>query len=237
MEGIGLLYNTSSMVEARLKQVLSRVAAAAARSGRAPEEVRLVGVTKGVPIEWMRAAVEAGLVQLGESRIQEAREKQSALPADITWHLIGHLQKNKAKLAVTGFDWIHSVDSLELIEVLDRQAQEQRQGKPLHLLVQVNVSGEATKHGCAPDEVDALAHRMDASEALSFSGLMTMPPYESDPEAVRPIFRELRKLRDRLAQDFSNGSLDLSMGMSNDFEVAIEEGATWVRVGSAIFQD
>ena len=221
-----------------LERVRVRIATAARSKGRDPSQVRLVCVTKGVSVERIQEAVALGVTEIGENRVQEAQEKQPLIGRQVRCHLIGHLQRNKAKQAVELFDLIHSVDSLELIEALDRHA-----ARPLEILIQVNVSGEATKHGCKREEVDRLAEAVLKSKHLQFSGLMTMAPFSDGPETSRPIFRQLRELRDALQQRLIDLSLTpyplplhLSMGMSQDFEVAVEEGATMVRVGTAIFQ-
>jgi hypothetical protein len=223
------------MVEENLRRVQQRIAAAARAAGRDPAEVRLVCVTKGVPAERIREAVAAGVREIGENRVQEAREKRvllgtvpfgdSPLPR---WHLIGRLQRNKAKLAAQLFDVIHSVDSLELVEALVQRE------RLLEVLIQVNVSGEATKGGCRPEKAEALAEAVLKTKSLKWAGLMTMAPYNEDPEEARPVFRRLRELRDKLADRFRT-KLDLSMGMSGDFETAVQEGATMVRIGTAIF--
>ncbi|MEN9938379.1 MAG: hypothetical protein RLZZ387_4958 [Chloroflexota bacterium] len=224
--------------------IRGRIAAAARRSGRPAEEITLVGVTKTHPPEAVAAALAAGLAHFGENRVQEADAKVAALAAErgrITWHLIGHLQTNKAKRAAALFDLVHSVDSLRLAEALDRHA-----SSPLPILLQVNVSGETSKEGfdlagwegrpAALDAFVAEAERILALPNLRVRGLMTVAPWGADPELARPTFRSLRLLRDALAQRLPAGSWrELSMGMTDDFEVAVEEGATIVRVGRAIF--
>lgn len=236
------------MVGQALEGVRRRIEEAARRAGRDPAEVRLVYVTKGVSVPRIEEALAAGATDLGENRVQEALAKQTALVAGghvggVRWHLIGHLQRNKAKIAVERFDVIHSVDSLELIQALDRlaslrQAQGEWRERALELLVQVNVSGEQTKHGCRPEEARGLAEAILRSKGLRWAGLMTMAPFSDDPESSRPVFRRLRELRDGLRHPSLAGpgaELHLSMGMSQDFEVAVEEGATMVRIGTAIF--
>ena len=220
------------MLPERLDQVRQRIRAACQRCGRSPSSVTLIGVTKGVPAERIHQALTLGLTDLGENRVQEAREKRARLGAAARWHLIGHLQRNKARHAVELFDLIHSVDDAELTDELERQAAEQ--GRRLEVLIQVNISGEARKSGCPPEAAEVLARRIQRAPALVWRGLMTMAPFAEDPEAARPVFRRLRQLRDQL-QERLGGPLQLSMGMSQDFEVAIEEGADWVRVGTAIF--
>jgi pyridoxal phosphate enzyme (YggS family) len=193
--------------------------------------VRLVCVTKTIPVEIIRQAIALEVTDIGENRVQEAREKFPMLPAGVRYHLVGHLQRNKAKDAVELFDMIHSVDSLALAEALEEHAAKHRVGRTtLEVFLQVNVSGETTKFGCPPDQVETLARRVKELPHLHLSGLMTIPPFSDDPEASRPHFRRLRELRDAL-----DGRLLLSMGMSSDFEIAIEEGAAMIRVGTAIF--
>ncbi len=216
----------------RLERVRARMAAAALRSGRPADAVRLVAVSKTMPPEAVREAVAAGVRMLGENRVQEAREKIAACPGLAAWHLIGHLQSNKAKLAVGLFDLIQSLDSLHLAEELDRQGR--ALGKRVRCLVQVNVGEEAQKSGADEAEVRPLLTRAASLPHLALEGLMAIPPFLPDPEAVRPFFRRLRLLRDRLTTE-GFPLAELSMGMTHDFEVAIEEGATMVRVGTAIF--
>jgi len=201
--------------------------------------VTLIAVTKGVTLELIREAAALGLTDLGENRVQEAQAKRSQLtPADpqLRWHLIGHLQRNKAKQAVRLFDVVHSVDSLALLDEL-RKAVALSTRPPLPVFLQVNVSGEATKFGCAPEAVSTLARAAAGDPAMPLAGLMTIAPLGGDPEQARPHFRRLRELRDDVAGALAcePSTLRLSMGMSQDFEVAIEEGADFVRVGTAIF--
>jgi pyridoxal phosphate enzyme (YggS family) len=235
----------------RLMIVRERIAAAAQRAGRDLETIRLVGVTKAQPVEAIRAALDAGLRDIGENRVQEAEAKMTALEAErhrLTWHLIGHLQTNKAKKAAVLFDMVHSVDSLRLALLLERYAAEARReaGWRLPVLLQVNVSGEATKSGfdlygweTQPDVYERFCADVEqilALPHLDVRGLMTIAPWAPDPEAARPVFRATRRLSDALAQRFPIAPWrDLSMGMTDDFEVAIEEGATIVRIGRAIF--
>jgi PLP dependent protein len=210
-------------VRANLERVRERVARAAERSGRRPDEILLIGVSKTVPAERIRDAIAAGLPALGENRVQEAREKIQTLGRPVPWHLVGHLQSNKAKDALGLFDCIHSLDRLELARELDRRAT-----RPVDVLLQVNVAGEAAKSGFAPNEVKPALDALTALARLRVRGLMVIPPL-ADAEGTRPWFRALRQLRD------DAGLAELSMGMSADFETAIEEGATMVRVGTAIF--
>jgi pyridoxal phosphate enzyme (YggS family) len=237
------------MLKDNVEHVRQRIARACRRCERDPASVTLVAVTKGMPAAVIQEATALGLTELGENRVQEARLKQSALGSGLRarWHLIGHLQRNKAKDAVELFDVIHSVDSLALIQELERHVAARRPSNRLQVLIQVNISGEATKSGCRPDEVTALAEAIRQAGHLMLAGLMTIPPLSDDAEAARPIFRRLHELRDTLEEAFANTPtrqlanapthLLLSMGMSNDFEVAIEEGADLIRVGTAIFGD
>ncbi len=220
------------MVSENLERVRERIAAAARADGRNPAEVRLICVTKGVSVERIREVVAAGVREIGENRVQEAQEKRENIGTGVSslrWHLIGRLQRNKAKLAAGLFDVIHSVDSPELIETLDRFE------RKLEVLIQVNVSGESAKGGCWPEEAAALAEAILRLKHLRWTGLMTMAPFSENPEDARPVFRQLRELRDGFQKRFSRPALDLSMGMSGDFEVAVQEGATLVRIGTAIF--
>ena len=218
-----------------LKTVLDRIAAAAQRTGRDPSSVKLVVVTKTVDVARIRDAVAAGALILGENRVQEAKEKIEMLGPVASWHLIGHLQTNKAKYAVRLFYLIHSVDSIELAGEIDRQAA--KIGKVQDILIEVSIAGEESKAGAAIEQTAGLVRDAAKLGHLSIKGLMTIPPFLDDPEQVRPYFRKLRELSETIAQERIPGvSLkELSMGMSSDFEVAIEEGATMVRVGTAIF--
>jgi pyridoxal phosphate enzyme (YggS family) len=226
-----------SVLAEKLRSVRGRIAAAAERVGRDPSEIKLVAVSKTYPAEVLREAIAAGAAILGENKVQEAESKIEELGRDAAeWHLIGHLQSNKARKAVKLFDVIHSIDSLELAERLERLcAEEGRESLPV--LVQVDLAGEQTKSGVSLDALLRIAEYLKTCKNLSFVGLMVLPPFYDDPEATRPFFRNLRGLRDELAAQgaFTRGMGDLSMGMSHDFEVAVEEGATIVRVGTAIF--
>ncbi|MGA7877067.1 MAG: YggS family pyridoxal phosphate-dependent enzyme [Desulfoferrobacter sp.] len=225
----------SSILE-NLAAIKVRMAAACARADRDPAGVKLIGVTKMVPIERIREGVEAGLKSLGENYVQEALEKIEALREfQISWHFIGHLQSNKAKMVVEGFDLIHTADRKSLAKELNRRARQQ--DKIIPVLLQVNVGQEETKSGTSSEEVGALFQYVSSLDALKVKGLMTLPPYLEDPEEVRPYFRQLRNLLDQLRQQASSPEnlTELSMGMSHDFEVAIEEGATLIRVGTALF--
>jgi len=223
-------------IAANITHVQERIAAACRRAGRDTREVKLVAVTKTVPPDRIRLAYEAGLRDFGENRVQEAAAKRPAL-SDLTviWHLIGHLQSNKARPARELFHWVHSVDSLRLAEKLHQSAV--CSGDRLPVLLEVNLGGEATKAGVGESEVIKLVEQIAPLETLEVRGLMVIPPFFEDPEQARPFFRRLRQLaREVEARGVPNVSLqELSMGMSHDFEVAIEEGATIVRVGTAIF--
>ena len=214
-------------IRANLEAVHERVARACERAGRKPEDVLLIAVSKTVEIERIRLAVTAGVRALGENRVQEAKEKVAGLGRPVPWHLIGSLQTNKARDAVKLFDWIHSVDREELARELDRRAHQRE--RRVKILVQVNVGEEPQKGGVHPAELKGLLESLTALSNLEVRGLMCIPPAAETAEASRPWFRRLRDLRD------AAGLEHCSMGMSGDFEVAIEEGATMVRVGTAIF--
>ena len=225
------------MIADRVAAVRERIARAAGRAGRPAGDVTLVAVSKTFPAATIREAFAAGLRDFGENKVQEAEEKIAGLhdlrSAGARFHFVGHLQGNKAKRAVPLFDSIHSVDSEELARRLARMAEEQ--GISLHVLVQVDLAGEATKHGVEEAGLLAVLEAVRGSTHLHPDGLMILPPFAEDPEASRPHFRRLRELRDiALSRDLLQGS-HLSMGMSHDLEVAVEEGATMVRVGTAIF--
>ena len=205
----------------------ARISAACERAGRKRGEVTLVAVTKVFPADAVTAAIAAGATDIGENRVQEARDKKPLVRGVARWHLIGHLQSNKAKDAVRVFDVIQTIDSLSLAEKVAKAASAEK--KRQEVLIEVNVGREAQKAGADPDEVDRLAREVGKIDALSLEGLMTIPPVTEDENVARGHFRELRALRDR------TGLKHLSMGMTDDFEVAIEEGATIVRVGRAIF--
>ncbi len=220
----------------RLEHIESLIRKAALARGGGPDSVRLVAVSKTMPVEKIREAIGAGATVFGENYIQEARRKFDELSAnDISWHFIGHLQSNKAKYAVRLFDLIHSVDSYKLTLELDRQAK--KRNKVQQVLIQVNISGEASKSGAPVDGTENLIRQISLLENVSVRGLMTMPPFFNEPEKARPFFSALRKLRDGIrGRDIPNVALEeLSMGMTGDFEVAIEEGATLVRIGTALF--
>ena len=219
-----------------LSQVRQRIRTGCLGCGRDPASVGLIAVSKTVAPERVRAAVEAGIRMLGENYIQEARDKIEALPdLDVTWHFIGHLQSNKAKFAAACFSWVHTVDSLKLAAELNKRALKLE--RRLNVLLQVHLGDEASKEGVEPTALAALHRALAPLEALRVRGLMAIPPYAEDPEATRPHFRRLRLLLEDLRDQAPSPEAltELSIGMSHDFEVAIEEGATLVRVGTAIF--
>ncbi|MDD2274964.1 MAG: YggS family pyridoxal phosphate-dependent enzyme [Smithellaceae bacterium] len=222
-------------IKTNILNIRERITAAAARANRDPAGIRLMAVSKTVEPERIRQALDAGITLLGENYVQEAREKIPVVGRPAVWHMIGHLQTNKVKYVVNLFDWIHSVDRLELARELDKRAGQR--SRRLNVLIEVNVSGEASKNGAAPGQVLELVRQISILPNVSVRGLMTMPPYSDDPENSRPCFIVLRQLRDEIVSAALPGiSMDeLSMGMTDDFEVAIEEGATIIRVGRAIF--
>ncbi|MDK2858178.1 MAG: dependent protein [Verrucomicrobiota bacterium] len=218
-------------IKDNLQAIEARIRSACEKAGRSRSEVKLVAVSKTQPAEAVIEAAEAGQILFGENRVQEALPKISRCPQYLHWHLIGHLQRNKARIAASGlFRMIHSVDSEKLLCALDEYT-----ATPLPILIQVNVSGEGSKFGCAPDETAALVNAANQCSQVEVHGLMTIPPFTADPEKARIHFSNLRKLRDRLQEETDTPLPELSMGMSRDFEIAIEEGATYIRVGSDIF--
>lgn len=220
-------------VARRLGEVRRSIDAAAQRAGRSPAEVELVAVTKTHPPETVRALWEAGHEVMGENRVQEALKKMESLPGRGHWHLIGHLQRNKVKAVVGRFALIHSVDSVRLIAELERRASEA--GLIQSILLEFNVSGEPNKTGAAPEDLPSMLEALRSSPHLEAEGFMTMAPYSGDPENSRPYFIRLRELLETVPSDSPLAARRLSMGMSADFEVGVEEGATLVRVGTAIF--
>ena len=224
-----------SNVVTNIDLVRRRIDEAASRGGRSPFEVTLIAVTKTVEPERIREAVSAGIREIGENRVQEGKAKKPELPSGLVWHLIGPLQTNKVKVALQTFDFIHSLDRVELAAELHRRAVEREQAVPV--LVEVNVAGEASKHGLAQGETFEFIRRVSALDGLRIQGLMTVAPFVEDPEEVRPVFQTLRQLAARVRDEGLSGveMKYLSMGMSGDFEVAIEEGSNLVRIGSAIF--
>ena len=226
----------STALVARLAGVRDQVARAAGRARRDPTSIRLIAVSKTFTAEHVRAAATAGQIDFGENKVQEALQKISQTSdLQLRWHLIGHLQSNKARKAGAHFGAIHSVDSGALVERLDEAAL--AAGRRVELLAQVDLAGEATRHGAREDDLAPIFEAARVCRAVRIVGLMLLPPASGDPEGARPYFRALREVRDRLLARGVDGSMlrELSMGMSHDFEVAVEEGATMVRVGTAIF--
>lgn len=224
-------------IRENLKAVKETINNSSLKAGRNPQDIRLVAVTKTVGLPEIVEAVNAGVLILGENRVQEAKEKISNFKNQISnskveWHLIGSLQKNKTRTAVQLFDLIHSVDSISLAEEINKQAR--NTGKKQRVLIQVKLSDEAAKHGVLEKDMTALHAEVTKMKNIKLEGLMTIPPYFENPEMSRPYFMRLREIRDKLSSTAYNLP-ELSMGMSNDFEVAIEEGATMVRIGTAIF--
>lgn len=221
-------------MQERIRQVEARIAEACLRSGRKREDVNVIAVTKYVSTDTAHEAVDCGLRHVGENRWQDAEPKWRAIGPEAVWHFIGHLQTNKVKDVVGKFDYIHSLDRLSLAKELNRQAE--KLGITASCFVQVNVSGEETKYGLSPEQLVPFAEQLAAFPRVRVIGLMTMAPYEAEAEATRPVFRGLRELRDELNRAGTLGyAVDhLSMGMSNDFEVAVEEGATWLRLGTVL---
>jgi PLP dependent protein len=216
-----------------LQRVREQMAQAAAKAGRAVEEIELVAITKTHPADTVREAIQAGQNLFGENRVQEARGKIPELPSSIRWHFVGHLQKNKVRHALPLFEMIHSVDSLALAEDINRIAQEE--GLHPRVLLEVNVAGEGSKFGFSHDKLRAEMEPLLALPRLSILGLMCVPPIAEEAEASRKYFVQLREIRDRLQTEFNVDLAQLSMGMTQDYWIAVEEGATLVRVGTAIF--
>jgi pyridoxal phosphate enzyme (YggS family) len=234
------MMDTSKLIE-NVKNIYRRMSHAAMRVERNPEEVRLVAVTKNVDVERIKESVNWGLRIFGESKVKEAKEKIDELYrfthdalrfTPISWHLVGHLQKNKAKTAIQFFDLIHSLDSIELSKEMDKHAEKAK--KIQRVLIQVKLSEEETKYGISKEGLTDLIKAVSNMRNLKLEGLMTMPPFFDDPEKARPYFRKLRELRDNFVKS-GYKLIELSMGMTHDFEVAIEEGATMVRIGTGIF--
>lgn len=216
-------------------QVRREVDEAAERAGRSPSEITLIAVSKTQPARLVDEAVADGALDIGENRVQEAAAKRTEVTRDAIWHLIGPLQRNKAALALRTFDVVHTLDRPELADRLQLLLERDWPDRILPVLLEVNVGGEAQKAGVEPDEAAGLLRHVGARTRLEIRGLMAIPPWTEDPEASRPHFVALRELRERLQDDIGRGLPELSMGMSHDFRVAIEEGATMVRVGTAIF--
>jgi pyridoxal phosphate enzyme (YggS family) len=224
----------NSLIASNLAEIRERIARSAARAGRAVEDITLVAVSKTFPPEAIRSTFELGLRQFGENRVQEWESKRAAVAdLDATWHLIGHLQSNKARRAASLFNRVDSVDSLALAQKLDAAAASE--AKRLQVLIEVHQGGEETKSGVPEADLPALAENIVQLQNLELLGLMTIPPYFDKPEQVRPYFQKLRTLRDQVCLQIGMPLNALSMGMSHDFEIAIEEGATEIRVGTALF--
>jgi pyridoxal phosphate enzyme (YggS family) len=232
---------TSEELSKNISNIYRRISHAAMRAARDPEDVKLVAITKTVDIDRIKESIDWGLRVFGENRVQEARDKIEELSRlstidyglpTISWHLVGHLQRNKAKIAVELFDLIHSVDSIGLAEELNKYAE--KINKVQGVLIQVKLSEEETKHGVSKEGVMDLIRALSEMKNLKLEGLMTMPPFFDDPEMARPYFKRLRELRDE-TEKIGFKLPELSMGMTNDFEIAIEEGATMVRIGTGIF--
>jgi PLP dependent protein len=229
------------IIAENIAHVRASIAEAAQRVGRSPGDVMLVAVSKTKPLEFVRIAYNLGIRDFGENRVQEALDKQAAFsPPDLRWHMIGHVQTNKANKLAGSFAYIHSVDSLHVAQALQRAAEKRSKADTVYVrqpaFLQINISGEASKEGMAPEETLLIARQISALPHLEVRGLMTVAPLVEDAEQVRPVFRALRALRDRLRQELPDGHWEhLSMGMTDDYHVAIEEGATIVRVGRAIF--
>ncbi|RJP56013.1 MAG: YggS family pyridoxal phosphate-dependent enzyme [Deltaproteobacteria bacterium] len=224
-----------SKIADNLISVKERIEKAALRAARDPGEVKLVVVSKTIGVEEIREAISAGAAILGESYVQEAKEKIEEIGHQVRWHMIGHLQTNKVKQAINLFDMIYSADSINLAEEIDKRAKQS--GKTISVLIQVNISQETTKSGIERDSAISLVSKIVNLTNIKVEGLMTMPPYFDDPEDTRPYFKSLRELKEEIERKgFENIYMkELSMGMSSDFEIAVEEGATIIRVGTAIF--
>lgn len=222
-------------VAANYRKILNRVNEAAAQCGRNPKDVKLLGAAKAQSVEAIRAAISAGVTLIGENYVQETKEKKDGVAASVEWHMIGHLQRNKAGAAIELFDIVESLDNLALARELDKEAR--KRGKIVRIFVEVNLGGEESKSGIAKDSVVSLLEEAAKLSCLRVEGLMTVPPFCENLEEVRPYFRELNKLRRQLSElRLPNVDLkELSMGMTHDYVVAIEEGATIVRIGTALF--
>ena len=218
-----------------LELIRARIEAASERSGRAKDSVILLAVSKTHPPEVISEAARAGLVFFGENKVQEAKAKIPNCPGRLRWHMIGHLQSNKCRDAVELFEMIESVDSLHLAEEINKRAEQASKRMPI--LLEVNLAGEASKFGYRPEKLVAELRALNGLPRVEIHGLMTVPPWASNPERVRPVFRQLRELKKRCEDELGAPLAHLSMGMSGDFEVAIEEGATIVRIGTALFGD
>ncbi len=224
-----------SLLEENIANIKSRIKFAAERAGRNPKNIDIVAVTKTITPEIIQKAVDSGLVLLGENRVQEARDKKELVNGNVQWHLIGHLQRNKVKMALDLFSMIQSVDSLPLAEEIQKRAEQIQQ--TIDVLVQVNIGREKTKYGTDPDNTKSFIEKIALFPNLKVRGLMAIAPFKQNPEDVRPYFRQLREIFENIKQThIDNVNMEyLSMGMSNDFEVAVEEGANMLRIGTGIF--
>lgn len=228
-----MMKEEASSIARNLAGLQDRIASAAKRAGRQPEEITLVGISKTVPEQRIREAFEAGVRHFGESRVKEWELKAPQLQdVPAVWHMVGHLQRNKATRALSLFHSMDALDSLPLAEKLNQAAGE---GRQLPVLIEVRLDSSPKKSGCNPDEVHRLAEGVLLLPHLDLRGLMTVPPVAADPEMARPVFQRLHELRDELVRSLNKPMADLSMGMSHDFEIAIEEGATQIRIGTALF--
>lgn len=216
-------------IKSSIEIVRKRISEAAIKSGRTEKDILLIGVTKKIDIERIKTAFELGIKDFGENYVQEAKKKIESFEKKATWHMIGHIQTNKIKYIPKLFDYVHSVDRWEVVELLNKF------GKKMKVLFEINIAQEETKHGASLDEVKKILGRIEHLEFIEPVGLMTMAPFVENPEDVRWVFKRLRVLLEELNKEFGMNMKELSMGMSNDFEVAIEEGATMVRIGTAIF--
>ena len=232
-DGAPVLQSCMNSIAENLERVRRQITSAAAKSGRSPDAVELVAISKTHPAEKVREAVEAGQSLFGENRVQEARAKIPELPSNLRWHFVGHLQKNKVRQALPLFEMIHSVDSLALAQDINRIAEEE--GLHPRILLEVNVAGEGSKFGFSSERLREQMEELLALSRLSILGLTTIPPLAKESEASRKYFVQLRELRDRVQTEFRVDFAQLSMGMTQDFPIAVEEGATLVRVGTAIF--
>jgi pyridoxal phosphate enzyme (YggS family) len=221
-------------IKENLEQIRRNISRAAEKAGRDTDDITLIAITKYVGIAEIRALIKLGVRDIGESRLQEALKKIPEINDEVRWHMVGHLQRNKVKKAVEHFEMIHSVDSPRLVREIANQAS--RDGRVVKILLQVNTSGEETKYGAPQEDVNILANAAVREESVEVLGLMTMAPYAEEPEEARPYFRELRLIRDRLRQSLGRPLPHLSMGMTADYEVAVEEGATMLRIGTALFK-
>ena len=221
------------LMKERVEKIQQRIENACDKSGRSPDEVHVVAVSKTYPPEAVRRISEYGLTVFGESRVQEARAKAALSPPHLSWHFIGHLQRNKVRQAVSLFDMIHAVDSIPLLEEINRASREA--GRNISVCIEVNVAEDKAKYGIHESELPGLLKASASCACLDVKGLMTLPPWSEDPEKARPFFRRLFELKEFCCEELGFPLEGLSMGMSRDFEVAIEEGSTWIRVGTDLF--